>query len=227
MPIVDIVIRERRAVSPKDQRIVCGNSDYKILFDFDEEWNDYKYKTARFKINAEYIDVVFEGNVCDAPPLYDSLICTVGVFAGDIATTTPAVIILEKSILCDSGAPVEPKEDVYNQIMSLLNQLKEGEISAEDIQKAVDQFLTENPVEVGGVVRYDVAQELTEDEKQRAKDNMGLADINFTTDETLSLKDGVLSVNTASDAEVDNTLPITSAAVATTVGNIEILLQTI
>lgn len=49
----------------------------------------------------------------------------------------------------------------------------------------------------------------------------------FTTDETLSLKNGVLGVNTATDVEGDNTLPITSAAVFETVGNIEILLKTI
>lgn len=51
--------------------------------------------------------------------------------------------------------------------------------------------------------------------------------VSFTTDETLTLKDGVLSVNTAKEPDPDNTLPITSAAVAQTVGNIEILLQTI
>ena len=51
--------------------------------------------------------------------------------------------------------------------------------------------------------------------------------VQFTTDETLSLKDGVLSVNTAQQPEPDNTLPITSAAVHTTVGNIETILQTI
>lgn len=45
--------------------------------------------------------------------------------------------------------------------------------------------------------------------------------------ETLKLVDGVLSVNTAADAEQDNTLPITSAAVYNTVGNIEALLRTI
>lgn len=49
----------------------------------------------------------------------------------------------------------------------------------------------------------------------------------FKPDETLTLKDGVLSVNRAFDVEQDNTLPITSAAVAATVGNIEILLKTI
>lgn len=49
----------------------------------------------------------------------------------------------------------------------------------------------------------------------------------FTTDETLTLKNGVLSVNTADTAEKDNTLPITSSAVYTTVGNINALLETI
>lgn len=51
--------------------------------------------------------------------------------------------------------------------------------------------------------------------------------VDFTTDETLSLVNGVLSVNRAFDLEADNTLPITSAAVYETVGNIEILLGTI
>lgn len=51
----------------------------------------------------------------------------------------------------------------------------------------------------------------------------------FTTDETLTLdpNTNILRVNTASEAEADNTLPITSAAVATQIGNIEILLKTI
>ncbi len=39
--------------------------------------------------------------------------------------------------------------------------------------------------------------------------------------------DGVVRVNTATEAEEDNTLPITSAAVHTNIGNIEILLETI
>lgn len=39
--------------------------------------------------------------------------------------------------------------------------------------------------------------------------------------------DGVLSVDTATAVEEDNTRPVTSSAVQTTVGNIEILLKTI
>ena len=47
------------------------------------------------------------------------------------------------------------------------------------------------------------------------------------TDHTLSYTNGVLSVNTANAPEADNTLPITSAAVNTVVGNIETLLNRI
>lgn len=49
----------------------------------------------------------------------------------------------------------------------------------------------------------------------------------FETDETLTLANGVLSVNTADVVEQDNTLPVTSAAVHVTVGNIDALLNTI
>ena len=51
--------------------------------------------------------------------------------------------------------------------------------------------------------------------------------VDFKTDETLTLKDGILSVNTTDQLDQDNTLPITSAGVYTTVGNIEALLKTI
>ncbi len=51
--------------------------------------------------------------------------------------------------------------------------------------------------------------------------------VQLQTDETLTMRDGILSVNMAQAAEEDNTLPITSAAVYTAVGNIEILLGTI
>lgn len=48
----------------------------------------------------------------------------------------------------------------------------------------------------------------------------------FIPDSTLTLKDGVLGVNTA-DKVGASTLPVTAAAVDTVVGNIEVLLGTI
>ena len=59
------------------------------------------------------------------------------------------------------------------------------------------------------------------------KENPPGGGVDFETDSTLTLKDGILSVNTTNDMEQDNTLPITSAGVYATVGNIEVLLKTI
>lgn len=57
--------------------------------------------------------------------------------------------------------------------------------------------------------------------------NIGGGSAGFLTDETLTLKDGILSVNTTDQMEQDNTLPITSAGVHTVVGNIGAILDTI
>ena len=52
--------------------------------------------------------------------------------------------------------------------------------------------------------------------------------VSFTPGNALELtEDGVLNVKTAPSPEPDNTLPITSAGVAATVGNIEVILKTI
>lgn len=54
-----------------------------------------------------------------------------------------------------------------------------------------------------------------------------LTDQPLKTDGTLIWKDGVLSVNTTEQMEQDNTLPMSSAGVYATVGNISQLLKTI
>ena len=74
----------------------------------------------------------------------------------------------------------------------------------------------------------DIAAQRAKEEADRAeKIAEDAGGIDFETDETLSLENGILSVNTANTVERDNKLPVTSAAVHETVGNIEILLGTI
>lgn len=123
---IDIIIREKvaRLVNP-DARFICGNSDITIAFDFDEEWAQFKVKTARFSFNGGYIDKVFEGNKLDAPIIKNADNVKIGVFAGNLHTTTPAFVYAKKSILCESGSPAAPEEDVYAQIMEMLNNLGE------------------------------------------------------------------------------------------------------
>lgn len=105
----------------RDGTIVCGNSDYVIEFAFDKEWDDHPLKTARFISGGVYVDVVFEGNTVTVPIQQDVLSLVVGVYSGNLVTTTPAIISCQKSILCDGGIPADPYPDVYAQIIELIN----------------------------------------------------------------------------------------------------------
>lgn len=108
-----------------------------------------------------------------------------------------------------------------------------GEPATDDqVAAAVEAYMEEHPVEVPDVDMTGVVKSVngkTPDENGNVEitipDSGG--NVDFRTDDTLSLKDGVLSVNTTNEMEKDNTLPITSAGVYATVGNIEALLKTI
>lgn len=105
----------------RDGVIVCGNSDYEIEFAFDSEWSSHAVKTARFIHGKTYEDVVFEGNTVAVPVMRGITSLAVGVFSGNLKTTTPALITCRKSVLCEGGSPSEPTPDVYAQIIELLN----------------------------------------------------------------------------------------------------------
>lgn len=123
---IAIQIREKIATCLSEISIVCGNSDYIVDFSFDEEWNEHSFKTARFIANGEYTDVVFEGNECSMPIILKARMVSVGVFAGNLSTSTPAILACKPGILDENDIPAPPKEDVYAQIMKILNDLDDA-----------------------------------------------------------------------------------------------------
>lgn len=144
MKEINITIRDKIAENVSRSGYVCGNSDYTVIFDFDSEWDEFDTKTARFiKQDKTFTDVVFSGNQCPMPILSNTYNIYVGVFAGDLHTTTPAHISAKKSILCDGGTPAAPAKDVYAQIMEMLNNIEQP--AAEDIQ--YQATIEETPVE--------------------------------------------------------------------------------
>lgn len=96
-----IVVDKIATYLHRDGEIVCGNSDYQIVFTFDDEWDDITTKTARFRWGGENHDVKFEGTTCPVPVINDATEVIVGVFADEISTT-PVVIPCKRSILCSS-----------------------------------------------------------------------------------------------------------------------------
>lgn len=155
MNIIEITVRDKIATTTSNTEYVCGNSDFVIVFDFDDEWKTFDMKTARFVYEGKHQDIVFSGNECRVPVISGTHRIWVGVFAGDLHTTTSAYIPAKKSILCDSGSPEAPSEDVYAQIMEQLNRLENGKVNPEAIAAAVDEYMKENPVDLlpeGGTV---------------------------------------------------------------------------
>lgn len=145
MPTIEIAVENKIARQTNDEIYICGNSDFVVVFDFDSEWEAYDAKTARLKYyDNRYQDVLFVGNEFSLPAISNTNHIQIGVYAGDLHTTTPAVVMAKKSILCGDSTHEDPPEDVYNQLMELL----EYGVSEEQIEAVVEKYMEEHQLEV-------------------------------------------------------------------------------
>lgn len=150
---INVHIKDRVARAEGDPVIICGNGDYTVTFSFDEEWGGANVKTARFKFNTaegpEHIDQPFTGDTVDVPELSDIREVEVGVFVGDLNTTTGASIRCKPCIRCGSGAPKDPTPDVYDELMELINDMKEPDEIPDDAiteKKLTDGCVTSDKI---------------------------------------------------------------------------------
>ena len=100
---INVAVRGKHAECTERASIVRGNSNYIVHFDLDEEWKEHTYRTAVFSYRREGQDYVqktlFTGNECEIPTMYwDTSVLSIGLTAGDVITSTPAMICLEDSI---------------------------------------------------------------------------------------------------------------------------------
>lgn len=150
MNVIKVEIKNKKAVRTNETAYVCDNSKYTVVFSFDEEWDEFEVKTARFVYGDKHQDVVFTGNECEMPIISNTKLISVGVFAGNLQTTTPAFIVAYKSILGDDSVPEEPPEDVYNQIMEKCNEAvdtaKKVEAETKDLAEDVEDVITHQPI---------------------------------------------------------------------------------
>lgn len=121
--IKDKIIKLDKA-SLEGKKVVSVNSGYVANFIFDEEW-DGLTRTVRFINDGDFIDVILDDtNSCKIPrEVMKSGTLEVGVYAGDIQSTTPAKVSIIASILEEYGSPAPPSEDVYSQIMDKLDEV--------------------------------------------------------------------------------------------------------
>lgn len=167
----------------RDGAIVCGNKDYELEFHFDEEWGAYSHKIARFVWNGQYYDCDFYGDKCSIPMIQGATEVHVGVYAGDLCTTTSAVIPSVPSILCETSVPQpESGQNYTDEAREAAREAMEAasraeglliEHDAEELQyrKQINDTLTSMGEDIedlmsgggstGGVIAYTVGNFLT------------------------------------------------------------------
>lgn len=132
--IINITVADRRATLEGTPTIVCNNTGYSIKFIFDGEWGANTVKTARFVWVAggqlQQTDVIFTGDTVAVPLLSGTKEVKVGVFEGELQTTTPARIYCEQSIRCYGGEPAEETPGQYDHILTLYEQALEQQAAA-------------------------------------------------------------------------------------------------
>ena len=120
-----ISITDRIARTVGTPHIVCGNSDYIVAFEFDSEWSAYPDKTAVFTFccNGERVTlkVPFTGYACYAPAITGTDRVEIGCYAGDIRTTTPAIVPCCACATDFSSVEEAAQVDVYNEIMEQIS----------------------------------------------------------------------------------------------------------
>ena len=148
MPTIDIIIRNKTASAVDPPCIVCGNSDYNVKFDFDDEWQAHNNKIGVFAYNRcgewRSENVLFEGDTCPVPALHGVRSVWIGVTAGDVQTSTPADVPCRMGATDFSDTDEPPSADVWGQILAKLDELqteidkiKAGGVGGTDISLGV------------------------------------------------------------------------------------------
>lgn len=125
MPQIDIIVRDKIASVIDTPCIVCGNSDYNVKFDFDDEWQAHNNKIGVFAYNRcgewQSEKVLFEGDLCPVPALHGVRSVWIGVTAGDVRTSTPADVPCRMGATDFSDTTEKPSADIWGQILDKLD----------------------------------------------------------------------------------------------------------
>ena len=217
MEIIDLTVNNQTVICSCDTSMVAGEVGvHAVRVSYDDAWSAAASRVLCFSGPSGSAAVMDNGGETPVPceVVQQPGMLEIGVVGYDkggtlvITTHMPYAsrirIRPNSSGDSDIPPPEPPTPSIFDQVLGSIGRLDALKtIDKSNLVAAINEVL--GRVGTGG----------------------GGGGVDFTTDETLSLVDGVLRVNTAGAVEQDNTLPITSAAVHTTVGNIEMLLGTI
>ena len=126
-----ISIQNRKAAADPLAFLTGGNNSDTVRFVTDAEWDEYPEKTARFVGWCDsrpvwYRDVLFTGDTVNIPEFYGTTSVGIGLYAGDVLTSTAAVVACLPPVTDTSPHHAPPDYDVYTQLLAYLSILAQG-----------------------------------------------------------------------------------------------------
>lgn len=133
MPEIGISVQNKIAsVISGTPQIICGNSDYTLTFNFDEEFAAYAEKTLcivyRRRGKMVKDEVLFTGDTVALPVLYETDMCAIGVYAGNLISSTCVMI---PCVYCAETEHYDPPPDIYEQLLEYLAGLQGGSMTGQ------------------------------------------------------------------------------------------------
>ena len=212
MPQLLIKIKDKIA-KPLNNCVICDNSDYTVKFIFDEEWEKEPLRIARFIWNKQYVDVQFTGDTCEVPVVSKTNNLAIGVYAGNLRTTTPAILTCYTSILSEDVIEHSVTPSEYEEIMKLLN------AQATDITalKAVDKKIWTN---------LDTINRTASAAKVKAEEGVAKADNALTATRTNATNITNLQTDVTDLIDEKNTMGSRLTAAENTLNNVKTTAET-
>lgn len=176
--------------------------DY-VQFSFCSNWDGFT-RTAVFWRNEKepYHQLLDENDSCQVPPevTADEGLIYFGVFGVDLdggqRTSNVLTYRIEKGAITTGTIPSDPTPDIYTQLLAAYAKVQYGTLTTENINlpaetaealglsedSSLDDALLKlqegggggQVTDLTGAVRYDTAQELTDEQKAQALANLGL-----------------------------------------------------
>lgn len=144
MPDITIRVRNRIAEAVGSPEIICGNDGYNVIFDLDEEWSAQEIKTARiawtdtFSGQPRHTDVPFILGFAAIPAISDAYEVRIGLYSGNIMTTTPATVPCVPCITDGETYHEDPEPDTYAALLELLGRITQGGVTVGDTTVLLD-----------------------------------------------------------------------------------------
>lgn len=144
-------IEKQNILRTDSNKVVANSKNYLYAaFTFStDDWDEVKIKTAIFKNRDRVFNVILDdNNECLVPhEVLDSGTVIVSVFGGNLITVDCASFKIHESGYEEGVTPEPPTQDVYSQIINMIENIEQGDITEAQIEKAVNDYLTEHPID--------------------------------------------------------------------------------